>query len=74
LNIAISPIMLAAGRRAFLRERWNLDDLYDFFEADLDDFLKKIYRAMSAAERMKIIPPESHRCEPQNATAARTRS
>lgn len=43
----VTPGMLAAGREAFLRKRKQLDDLYDYFADDLDEFLLAIYRKMA---------------------------
>jgi hypothetical protein len=48
--IHISACQLAAGRRAFMRNRKRLDDLYVFFSCDLDAFLSGIYRAMDRAK------------------------
>jgi hypothetical protein len=41
--------MLEAGRAAFLEKRGMLDDLTDFYQSDLDDFLIEIYRKMVGA-------------------------
>lgn len=49
LPIMVSPEMLAAGRRAFLKQRGKLSDLYDFYECDLDTALKCIFREMTRA-------------------------
>ncbi len=42
----ISIEMMAAGRAAFMRKRKVLDDLHQFFDADLEAFLGEIFRAM----------------------------
>lgn len=49
LDRRVSHSMLAAGRRAFLANRSELSDLYEFFEMDLNSFLASIYLAMSRA-------------------------
>lgn len=50
--LAVSPAMLKAGRRAFMKHRRTLDDLFCFYETDLADFLREIFCAMrSAGER-----------------------
>jgi hypothetical protein len=46
---AVSPVMIQAGRSAFLQERANLDDLWDYFPTDLDQFLARIFVAMAGA-------------------------
>lgn len=51
MRVPVTPEMIAAGRRAFLAQRKTLDDLYDFFDSDLDLFLRAIFRAMSAAHQ-----------------------
>jgi hypothetical protein len=40
--------MLEAGRAAFLRRRAMLDDLWSYFDSDLDRVLLHIYREMHA--------------------------
>ena len=45
--VPVSPAMLKAGRAAFKRQRAILDDLYDFFPCDLNEFLTHIYREMA---------------------------
>jgi hypothetical protein len=47
--IKVTPVQLEAGRAAFLQRRQMLDDLYQFYEADLAGFLRAIYRAMVRA-------------------------
>jgi hypothetical protein len=46
-RLTASPAMLKAGRAAFKRQRAILDDLYDFFPCDLNEFLTHIYREMA---------------------------
>lgn len=46
-NLA-TPQMLSAGRRAFMRHRSALDDLYSFYEIDLATLLRAVYKAMDA--------------------------
>jgi hypothetical protein len=46
-RLAVTPGMLKAGRAAFKRQRKVLDDLYDFFPCDLNEFLTHIYREMA---------------------------
>jgi hypothetical protein len=45
----VTKRMLVAGRRAFIENRANLSDLYDFYECDLTATLKAIYRSMAGA-------------------------
>lgn len=45
----VTPIMLEAGRKAFLAERETLDDLWECFDEDRDQFLTKIFCAMAGA-------------------------
>jgi hypothetical protein len=47
-RLTITPKMLAAGRRAFMRKQRQLNDLHDFYEADLTAFISAIYRAMAS--------------------------
>lgn len=47
--VAVTPAMLAAGRSAFLKGRATLDDLYEYFPSDLDDFLGDVFVAMAGA-------------------------
>lgn len=47
--IPISAGMLVAGRRAFMKQRKTLNDLYDFYDCDLDAALRHIFREMSRA-------------------------
>lgn len=46
--VPVSPAMLEAGRAAFLRRRAMLDDLWSYFDSDLDRVLLHIYREMHA--------------------------
>jgi hypothetical protein len=41
--------MLMAGKRAFLANRALLDDLYEFFDCDLNHVLTEIFREMARA-------------------------
>lgn len=49
LPIMVSPEMLAAGRRAFLKQRGKLGDLYQFYDCDLESALRHIFREMTRA-------------------------
>jgi hypothetical protein len=47
--LAVTPSMLMAGKRAFLANRALLDDLYEFFDCDLNHVLTEIFREMARA-------------------------